>query len=31
MPYREYKREHQREATPEKLEKFAEAECKATP
>ena len=31
MPYGEYKRQHQREATPEKLEKFAEAERKATP
>lgn len=31
MPYGEYKQAHQREATPEKLEKFAEAERKATP
>lgn len=31
MPYGEYKRLHQREATPEKLEKFAAAERKATP
>jgi uncharacterized protein len=31
MPYREYKQRHQREATPEQLEKFAEAERKATP
>lgn len=31
MPYPEYKQRHQQEATPEKLEKFAEAERKATP
>jgi hypothetical protein len=31
MPYGEYKRQHQQEATPEKLEKFADAERKATP
>lgn len=31
MPYGEYKKHHQREATPEKLEKFAAAERKATP
>ena len=31
MPYREYKQRYQREATPEQLEKFAEAEKKATP
>ncbi|MGD9387173.1 MAG: DUF1244 domain-containing protein [Gammaproteobacteria bacterium] len=31
MPYAEYKREHQREASPEQLEKFADAERKATP
>jgi len=31
MPYPEYKKKHQREASPEQLEKFAEAEKKATP
>jgi uncharacterized protein len=31
MPYSEYKQRHQREATPEQLEKFAVAERKATP
>lgn len=31
MPYRDYKQRHQREATPEQLEKFAAAERKATP
>ena len=31
MPYAEYKADHQREATPEQLEKFAVAEKKATP
>ncbi|WP_346763829.1 DUF1244 domain-containing protein [Wenzhouxiangella sp. XN24] len=31
MPYAEYKQRHQREATPEQLEKFAVAEQKATP
>jgi uncharacterized protein len=31
MPYPEYKRRYQREATPEQLGKFAEAERKATP
>lgn len=31
MPYAEYKKHHQREATPEQLEKFATAEKKATP
>jgi uncharacterized protein len=31
MPYREYKQRYQREATPEQLETFAEAEKKATP
>lgn len=31
MPYGEYKRRHQREATPEQLERFAAAEQKATP
>jgi len=31
MPYAEYKRNYQQEATPEKLEQFAEAERKATP
>lgn len=31
MPYGEYKRQYQQEATPEKLEKFAVAERKATP
>ena len=31
MPYREYKQRYQREATPEQLEAFAEAEKKATP
>ena len=31
MPYAEYKRRHQREATPEQLERFAVAEKKATP
>lgn len=31
MPYAEYKKRHQREASPEQLEKFAEAEKKATP
>lgn len=31
MPYREYKQRHQREATPEQLDKFAEAERKARP
>lgn len=31
MPYAEYKKQHQREATPELLEKFATAEKKATP
>lgn len=31
MPYGEYKRRYQREATPAQLEKFAEAENKATP
>jgi uncharacterized protein len=31
MPYAEYKRRHQQEASPEKLERFAEAERKATP
>lgn len=31
MPYSEYKRDHQREASPEQLEKFAVAEQKATP
>lgn len=31
MPYSEYKRRYQREATSEQLEKFASAEKKATP
>lgn len=31
MPYAEYKKHHQREATPEQLAKFAVAERKATP
>lgn len=31
MPYDEYKRRHQREATADQLEKFAVAEKKATP
>lgn len=31
MPYGDYKRRYQREATPEQLEKFAAAEQKATP
>jgi len=31
MPYSDYKRQHQREASPEQLEKFAVAEKKATP
>ena len=31
MPYREYKQRYQREASPEQLEAFAEAEKKATP
>ena len=31
MPYAEYKQRHQREATPEQLEKYAVAEKKATP
>lgn len=31
MPYGEYKRRYQRAATTEQLEKFAEAEKKATP
>jgi uncharacterized protein len=31
MPYAEYKQHHQQQATPEKLERFAEAERKATP
>jgi hypothetical protein len=31
MPYAEYKRRHQREASPEQLERFAAAEKKATP
>jgi len=31
MPYAEYKQQHQREASPEQLERFAAAEKKATP
>ena len=31
MPYAEYKQRHQREASPEQLERFAAAEKKATP
>jgi hypothetical protein len=31
MPYPDYKRQHQREASAEQLEKFADAERKATP
>lgn len=31
MPYADYKARHQRAASPEQLEKFAEAERKATP
>jgi len=31
MPYAEYKKRHQREASPEQLEQFVEAEKKATP
>jgi uncharacterized protein len=31
MPYAEYKRRHQQETSPEKLERFAQAERKATP
>jgi uncharacterized protein len=31
MPYAEYKKRHQREATPEQLAAFADAERKATP
>lgn len=31
MPYAEYKQQHQREASPEQLQRFAAAEKKATP